>query len=463
MQTGALQFIADQREQFGGARLHNFAKHPGKYRPWRAVADASHLDGRVAEQHLVIRAGIFALDFFSLGNRRAQADSQIVCEMVAANRNCRRVAGHPAGIDEQFRGASADVQQAAAQIVLILQKAGFGRGERFQHSIADHDARAVHCGNQILRRGSGRSDYMNIDFQPLAHHSHRVADAVLGVHQKFLRKDVKHLAVIGQRDAASRINRAANVVALDVTRMVAQRNAAAAVQPAHVISGNTDERRFHGYAREAFGFFERPPNRTDRGIEVDDEALARTLRFSRAQGQEFHPVVFHLADQRARLRAADIQGHDVAVLPGHRSAPLFPGEISPKRESLHLLAFVSGARAPDVSGFTTTWRAKRRSTDSTRPALACHCANLSARMRYLLAKSPSPKCTSTVCLLPAAPERPVKTARKSPASERSASLTRSPDPGRTRSISFMNCANMRMRCSRSSRGWFSLIPLTTGK
>ncbi len=171
---------------------------------------------------------------------------------------------------------------------------------------------------------------MNIDFQPLAHHSHRVADAILRVHQKFLRKDVKHLAVIRQGDATSCINRATNVVALDVTRMVAQRNAAAAVQPADVISGNTDERRFDGHAREALGLFERPANRTDRGIEVDDEALAQTLRFSRTQGKEFHPVVFHLADQRARLRAADIQGHDVAVLPRHRSAPLFPREISLK-------------------------------------------------------------------------------------------------------------------------------------
>ena len=75
-------------------------------------------------------AAVLALDFFRFGNRRAQADGEVVGEVIAADGQGRGVAHHAAGEDDQFGGAAADIQQAAAQFALVLREHGFGRSQR---------------------------------------------------------------------------------------------------------------------------------------------------------------------------------------------------------------------------------------------------------------------------------------------------------------------------------------------
>ena len=72
---------------------------------------------------------------------------------------------------------------------------------------------------------------------------------------------------------------------------------------------------------DAFGFLKRAADGSDRGIEIDDQALARTLGLGRAHGQESRAAVFDIGNQRARLGAADIQRHQVPVFLGHSAAP----------------------------------------------------------------------------------------------------------------------------------------------
>ena len=137
VQSAALQFVANQREQFLRARLDNFVQHARENGARRTVADAGDLDGAIFHDQILKHAAVLALDFFGLGNRRAQADGQIVGEMIAAHRNGRRMAHHAVAEDDQLRRAAADIEQAAAQFALILREAGFGRSQRLEHRVRD--------------------------------------------------------------------------------------------------------------------------------------------------------------------------------------------------------------------------------------------------------------------------------------------------------------------------------------
>ena len=50
--------------------------------------------------------------------------------------------------------------------------------------------------------------------------------------------------------------------------------------------------RLDRHTGDAFGFFERAADGTDRRVQIDDQALARALGFRRAHGQKFRAAVF---------------------------------------------------------------------------------------------------------------------------------------------------------------------------
>src|SRR2546426_4713286 len=72
---------------------------------------------------------------------------------------------------------------------------------------------------------------MDVDFQPLAEHADGVAYAVLGVDNKFMRKDVQNFAIFWKCDVAGSINGAADVFALDVSRPLSKGDAARLFTP----------------------------------------------------------------------------------------------------------------------------------------------------------------------------------------------------------------------------------------
>src|SRR5437879_6736379 len=132
----------------------------------------------------------------------AQADGQVIRKVIAANRNSAAMAHHAAAKDEQFRGAAADVQQAAAEIAFVLRETGFRGSKWFENRIVDKNAGLVRGGDEILRGGNGGSHQMDVDFQALADHADGVAYAVLRIHHEFVRKDVEDFAGFGKRDVA---------------------------------------------------------------------------------------------------------------------------------------------------------------------------------------------------------------------------------------------------------------------
>ena len=118
---------------------------------------------------------------------------------------------------------------------------------------------------------------MDVGFQTLADHANGIADALLGVDQKFVREDVENLAVFGKRNVAGSVDGTAHVIAFDVTRAMAERDPTTAVHTANVATCDADERGFNRHIGHAFGFFHRAPNGANRGIEIYDQSLAQAL------------------------------------------------------------------------------------------------------------------------------------------------------------------------------------------
>src|SRR3984957_19717840 len=211
------------------AGLDDIGEHAGENGARRTVADAGDFDGGVFLEQRAEGAAVQAFNFFGFVDGGAQADREIVGEVVAADRDGGGVARDAAGKSDEFGGAAADVEQAGAEFAFVLGQARFGGGQRFKHGIVDADAGPIHGGDDILGGGAGGGDDVHVGFEARAHHADGVADIVLSIEKKFLRKDVKNFAVFRQLHAAGGFDGATHIVALNVAGTRADRDAAAAI------------------------------------------------------------------------------------------------------------------------------------------------------------------------------------------------------------------------------------------
>src|SRR5271154_5801742 len=136
-----------------------------------------------------------AFYFFRFAAGSAQADGEIVGEMIAAHRNRGGVTDYATREGDHFGGAAADIEQTGAELAFVLREAGFGGGERLEHGIVHAHAGAIYGGDDILGGGAGGGDDVDVRFQALADHAEGVADVILRVQRKFLREDVQDFAV----------------------------------------------------------------------------------------------------------------------------------------------------------------------------------------------------------------------------------------------------------------------------
>jgi hypothetical protein len=154
---------------------------------------------------------------------------------------------------------------------------------------------------------------VNVGFEALADHADGVANSVLGINCEFMWQDVKHFTVFGKRDVAGGIDGTADVVAFDISRAVAKRYTAAAVDPADVAACHPDHGGFNRNVGDAFGFFHGSADGANSGIKIDDETFAQAFGFRSAQREKLHLFFIDFRDQRARFRAADVQPYDVPI------------------------------------------------------------------------------------------------------------------------------------------------------
>src|SRR5581483_741256 len=322
VQPRALQLIPDQSQKLLGARLDNLRKHARIDRARRPVAHAGNFKGGILGKKRGGSAAVMPLDFLRLRDGSPEADGQVVGEVIAADRHRARVAHDPSAVNDELRRSAADIQQAATQFAFVLSERGFRGSQGLENRVADQNARPVCRRDEILRRGNRRGDHVDIGFEPLPDHSDGIANAVMRVNNELVRQYVEHLAILRKRDVPRSIDCVANVLALNVARAVAERDASPAVHSPNVRSGDADQCRLDRHSANAFRLLGGAANRTDRGIQIDDEALAQPLRLGGSKREEFHLFLRNFGNQRAGLCASDVQPDDIAIL--LRQVPVLP-------------------------------------------------------------------------------------------------------------------------------------------
>ena len=108
-------------------------------------------------------------------------------------------------------GAAADVDQAHAELLLVLGEHREARGELLEHHVVDLEAAALDALLDVLRGAVRAGDDVHLGLQAHARHADRIADAFLAVDDEFLRQHVQDLLVGGDGHRLGRIDHVLDV------------------------------------------------------------------------------------------------------------------------------------------------------------------------------------------------------------------------------------------------------------
>src|SRR5262245_7258564 len=315
------QHLLHERKQLLRARLDHLGERLARHRARRALADPRDLDhvggvGELAQRHAVAR-----LDRLGLRRRRAQRHRDVVGDLVARDRDHGGMPDRAVREDGDIGGAAADVEQAHAEVFLVLRQHRARGGEGLQDEVVHLQATAAHALHDVLRRRHRARDDMHLDLEAHARHADRLAHVLLAVDDELLAQHVQDLLVGGNVDRPRRVDRA-----LDVERAhfaVLDGDHPGGIEAADVAAGDADEGRADLAVGHELGLLQRALDRCHRRLDVDDHALLQPLGLVAAHAQDFERAVgAQLCHETRHLRGPDVQRHDeVLVVSRHGPQP----------------------------------------------------------------------------------------------------------------------------------------------
>ena len=237
-----------------------------------AVADAGHLDDVVRVGELAQRAAVPQLQLLGFLGRRAQRHRDVVGDLVAGDRDHRRVADRAVGEHRDVGRAAADVDQADAQLLLVVVQHRDRRGERLQDHVLHLEAAAAHALDDVLDRRHRAGDDVHLHLEPHAAHAERLAHVLLPVDDEFLRQDVQDLLVVRDRDRLRRLDDAVDVGLRDF--LLLDRDHAARVEAADVAAGDAGVDLGDPAVGHQLGLLQHALDRRHRRLDVDDDAAS---------------------------------------------------------------------------------------------------------------------------------------------------------------------------------------------
>ena len=147
-------------------------------------------------------------------------------------------------------------------------------------------------------------DDVNFRFESDPRHAQRISDAILIIDDVILRQNMEHFAIHWDSHCLCRIDHSLQIPRHDF--FVFNRDDAVTVEAFDVAPGNARKDGVNLTARHQTrflnGFFER----IHRGLDVDDHALAQSLRRMGADPDDLDAALGHLTDDDANFGRADI-------------------------------------------------------------------------------------------------------------------------------------------------------------
>ena len=245
------------------------------------------------------------LDVARLFARGAQQHGDVVGDLIPRHRDHAGVTNRTACEQRKIRGATANVNQAHANLHLIRCQARRRRCERLQHQLHHVQTAAANALFDIVGSRHRTGDDVNFDLQPTTAHAKRTAHAFLPVDDVFLRQCMQHFLVVRNRYGACGFDHALHVGLGDLA--VFHRHHAAGIQTANVSAGDADVDIGHLAIGHCCSFAHGSRNRVGGGININHHALAQTERRLLAKADDIELTSgINLCDQCDDFRGADV-------------------------------------------------------------------------------------------------------------------------------------------------------------
>jgi hypothetical protein len=264
------------------------------------------------------RAAVAVLDLDLFGRLvgGAQADGDVVGDVIAADGNDVGVPDRALLVEGQVGRAAADVGDEHAHLPLGRLQYRLGRGQGVEHRLFGADADVAGAVLvQVLQRRRGRGDDVGLYLQPVAVHAQRLAHPGVVVDGVVARDQVDDLPVVGDGDGLGRLQGAVDVGRGDAVVAAGARAAANGyhafvVDGADVFPGDADHGLREPIAGRFLGRLHRAREGHRRRRYVDDHPFAHAARRLDAQAYDLELAVAHRAHQGTNLGCADVDSEN---------------------------------------------------------------------------------------------------------------------------------------------------------
>src|SRR5215469_4801393 len=276
LEAATPQLLAHQAEELLVARLDDFGERLSRQAPRRTLADRGHFDAFVGIGELRERTGVADLDVLGVLRRRAHRHRDVVGDLVAGDRDDRGVADRAVGKHREIGGAAADVDQAHAELLLILGEHCKARGELLEHDVLDSEPAALDALLDVLGGRVRPRDDVHLGLEAHPRHADRVTDPFLAVDDELLRQHVQDLLIRRNRHRLGSIDHVLDIPVAHL--LVAHTHDSVGVEATHVAAGNAGEHRVDLAAGHELCLLHGALDRLHRGFDVDHDALLQSPR-----------------------------------------------------------------------------------------------------------------------------------------------------------------------------------------
>ena len=211
-QAGRVDFPGDQPKNLLHAQGHDAPQVfevDGALRQTMLVRERNGL-----ALHAVVHqcGAVFDLELFGETQGNFQSVSQIVRDVVAADRQQAGVLDDAIRADDVFGRAAADVNDQSAQFLLLVAQQRQRRGQSVENDVFDLQLQTFNRSNRVLQPVEIAVDHMHVHIHFRTEHADRILNAALAIDEEVLANDVDHVVLGRQVDGLGVFDRVLHVL-----------------------------------------------------------------------------------------------------------------------------------------------------------------------------------------------------------------------------------------------------------